>query len=99
MVIAFQSLQAEQDLLEIAYQIAVTDGRPHTAEIIIDELVAKCNFYAKIPQLGTAADHLFEGCRYGRHKRWIIFYRPRPEGIDVIRIIDGARDYEHFFRS
>ncbi len=98
MAIAFQSLQAEQDLLEIAYQIAVTDDRPDTATQIIDELVAKCNFYAKMPLLGTAANDLFEGCRYGRHKRWIIFYRSRQDGIDVIRIIDGARDYPHLFR-
>jgi toxin ParE1/3/4 len=98
MAIAFQSLQAEQYLLEIADHIAITDGRPDTAEKIIEELVAKCDFYAKMPLLGTAAEELFDGCRYGRHKRWIIFYRPRPEGIDVIRIIDGARDYPHLFR-
>lgn len=95
---AFHSLQAEQDLLEIAYQIAVTDGRPLTAERIIDELVAKCKFYANSPLVGTAAEELLEGCRHGRHKRWIIFYRPRPEGTDVVRIVDGARDYPSLFR-
>lgn len=95
---AFRSLQAEQDLLDIAYQIAITDRRPLTAERIIDEIIAKCDFYAISPLVGTAAEELFEGCRHGRYKRWVIFYRERPGGIDVVRIVDGARDYPSLFR-
>lgn len=98
MAIARISEQAEDDLLEIAYQIAVTDGRPLTAERVIDELVAKCKFYADAPLVGIQADHLFNGCRFGRHKRWIIFYQMHDEGVVVVRIVDGARDYLSLFR-
>jgi toxin ParE1/3/4 len=95
---AFHSFESEKDLQEIAYHIAVRDGRPLTAERILEELIAKCEFYAGCPEVGAAADHLFEGCRIGRHKRWAIFYRERDEGIDIVRIVDGARDYPSLFR-
>jgi plasmid stabilization system protein ParE len=95
---AFHSYETSKDLEEIAYHIAVRDGRPLTAERIIDELIGKCDFYAQCPEIRTAADHLFEGCRIGRHKRWAIFYRMHDEGIDVVRIVDAARDYPSLFR-
>jgi plasmid stabilization system protein ParE len=95
---AFHSHESARDLEEIAFHIAVTDSRPLTAKRIVEELIAKCDFYANSPLVGTAAEELFEGCRHGRHKRWVIFYRERPEGIDVVRIVDGARDYPSLFR-
>lgn len=98
MAAALHSLQAEKDLEEIDYQIAVTDGRPFNAERIVDEILAKCDFYAGCPLIGTAADYFFEGCRIGRHKRWVIFYRIRKDGIEVVRIVDGARDFPNLFR-
>jgi toxin ParE1/3/4 len=98
MPLAYLSVQAEIDLLEIAYQIAITDHRPEVAEKNIDEISAKCQLLANSPLIGTMADELFEGCRLGRHKRWVIFSRIRDEGIDVVRIVDGARDYPSLFR-
>jgi plasmid stabilization system protein ParE len=95
---AFHSHESARDLEEIAFHIAVTDSRPLTAKRIVEELIAKCDFYANCPDIGTAADHLFEGCRIGRHKRWAIFYRMRSDGIEIVRIVDGARDYPSLFR-
>jgi plasmid stabilization system protein ParE len=54
---------AEDDLLEIAYFIAVEQGRPLTAEQIIDDIVAKCGEYAASPLIGTAVPALGEGYR------------------------------------
>jgi len=33
-----------------------------------------------------------EGWFYFRVKRWLIFYQPHSDGIEVMRVIDGARD-------
>ena len=95
---AVRSFAAEEDLFGIARQIGVRDRRPQTASKIVDELIAKCETYAQTPLIGTLDDSLFDGCRIGRHKRWLIFYRPVAEGIEVVRILDGARDYPRLFK-
>ena len=88
---------AEEDLLEIAYYIAVEQGRPLTAERVVDELHAKCLQYAANPMIGTAAPALGADYRFFHCKRWVIIYRPIADGIEVMRIVDGARDYPRFF--
>ena len=94
---AVRSHEAEEDLFDIAYQIGVRDQRPQTASKVVDELIAKCETYAQTPLIGTPDDSLFKGCRIGRHKRWLIFYRLSEMGIEVVRILDGARDYPRLF--
>ena len=46
--------RAERHVEDIAYYIAVDDGRPLTAEKIVREIVDKCNLYASNPLLGEA---------------------------------------------
>ena len=94
---AIRTLAAEQDLLDLAHFIAVDQGRPSTAERIIDEIIAKCDFYAGNSTLGVAASHLGTDHRLFRLKRWVIMYRPIDDGIEVLRIVDGARDYPTLF--
>ncbi len=97
----FRTPAAEADLADIAYHIAVEDGRPLTADRNIDELIAKCETYAQNPLLGTAVPELGNDyCDYRifAFKRWIVFYRPIDDGIDVMRIVDGSRDYPTLFR-
>lgn len=88
---------AEEDLCDIAYHIAVEDGRPITAEGNIDELIAKCDTFSQSPLLGTAAPELGEDYRIFPFKRWIVIYRPIDDGIEVMRIVDGSRDYPKLF--
>jgi toxin ParE1/3/4 len=88
---------AEDDLLEIAHYIAVEQSRPQTAERVIDDLIAKCGEYAISPLAGTAAPVLGADYRLFHFKRWVVVYRPITDGIEVMRIFDGARDYPRFF--
>jgi plasmid stabilization system protein ParE len=30
--------------------------------------------------------------RYIRHKRWLIFFQPHSQGIEVMRVVDAVRD-------
>ena len=90
---------AEQDLRDIAYYIAVEDGRPLVADKLIDEITAKCDSYAQTPGIiGTDAPHLGEGYRTFPHKRWVIIFRYIQDGIEVLRIVDASRDYPNLFR-
>jgi plasmid stabilization system protein ParE len=93
------TLQAELELIEVAFYIASQDRRPATADNIVDEIREKCDRYAQQPLMGTAAPDQGEGVRMFPHKRWIIFYLPSDYGIDVLSIVDGARDYPNRFRD
>jgi len=64
-----RTLAAEADLEDIAYHIAVEDGRPLTADRIIDELIATCDTYAQNPLLGVATPELGADYRVFRYKR------------------------------
>ena len=83
---------AEDDLAEIAYYIAVEDRRPIVADRIIDELLAAAEKCAAIPQAGQRHPELRKEWLYRRHKRWLIFYQPIEDGIQVLRVVDGSRD-------
>jgi len=63
---------ADQDLDEIAYYIAIHEGRPSTADRAIDEIIAKCDRYAASPLIGVATPELGDNYRIFRHKRWVI---------------------------
>lgn len=84
--------QAEADLEEILYYIRVTSERPLTARRIGEEIVAVAT--RQVSSNASGARHLAAPSewRYVRHKRWLVFFQPHPQGIEVMRVIDGARD-------
>jgi plasmid stabilization system protein ParE len=82
----------------IAYYIAIKDGRPLVADKIVDEIIDKCDAYSNVPgEIGTPAPHLGDGYRVFHHKRWVIVFRYRGQDLEVLRIVDGARDYSKLF--
>lgn len=96
MRVARRSQAAEQDLQEIAFQIAVRDRRPHTADKIIDELIVQSNNLAQtsgVAEMGTTAPEIGSGVRLYSHKRWVVVFRYEEHGIDVLRIVDGSQDF------
>jgi len=91
------TLTAEDELTEIAYWIAVEDERPLTARRIIEEIQHKAEIYASTPGIGQRHPDLPEDWWYFRHKRWIVVYRHREYGIDVLRVVDASRDFPRLF--
>jgi toxin ParE1/3/4 len=96
---AIWSELAELDLEEIVYYIAVEDKRPQVAEQIAGEIRDACDRYAEHPLVGEREPRLGGSCRRFTHKRWVILYRPEETGISVIRVVDGARDFDRLFGS
>ena len=88
---------AEADLEEIGYHIAITEQRPEIARNNLEGIVAACELYAENPRLGQRMEKLGAECRIFRFKRWVVVYRPTSGGIEVLRIVDGARDYARLF--
>jgi toxin ParE1/3/4 len=95
---AIWSSEAEHDVEEIALYVAIQDGRPHTAVQIVGEIHELCELIATQPEMGEARSEFCVGCRvFPCKKRWIILYRPTEDGIQVLRVVDGTRDFEKLF--
>jgi|CXWL01.1.fsa_nt_gi plasmid stabilization system protein ParE len=87
---------AEADLQEIAFQIAVRDQRPDTADRVIDELIGQCERLAQNSETsiqGTAASELGNDVRLFSYRRWVIIFRYEAHGVDILRFADGNQDY------
>ena len=87
---------AERDLRDIAFQIAVTDHRPLTADRIIAELIEQADTLARLSRssvMGTACPEIGDGVRIFSYMRWGILFRYEPHGVDVLRFTDSSQDY------
>jgi len=82
--------QAHLDLVKAALLIAEED--PIAAERWLDTIDEKCRLLAQMPGVGRKRDDLAPGLRGFPVGNYIIFYRAVQEGIQVIRVLHGARD-------
>lgn len=83
---------AEADLDAILYYIAVVDRRPETGERIYFELKRCIEEQAakQYPTLRLSSSP--EGWFYVKHKRWLVFYQPSDDGVEVMRVVDAVKD-------
>ena len=88
--------RAELDLEEIAFHVAIDDGRPATADQLVDDIKATADLYATQPQMGTRVPELSEKLRVVPFKRWVIIYEPIDNGIRIRAIVDATRDYPNW---
>ena len=49
------------------------------------------------PMMGRARDELAPGVRSFPFGRYVVFYMPLDDGIDVVRVLHGARDIDAVF--
>lgn len=89
------TLQAEQDLAEILDFIA--QDNPPAAQSFLGQLEEKCWTLAAYPHMGQARESLGSGVQSFPAGRYVIFYRSIPDGIQVLRVLHGARDVENIF--
>jgi toxin ParE1/3/4 len=80
------SRRAEADLLSIGLYTLRTWGEVQAARYI-NELEACCQMLARNPALGRACDEVRPGLRRMEHGKHIVFYRQKPGGILVSRIL------------
>lgn len=59
---------------------------------LLDEITARCRQLANQPRQGRPRDDLGAGIRSVAVRDYIIFFRPSADGIDVVRVVHGARD-------
>lgn len=88
---------AVEDLDDILYYIGVVDRNPETAERIYFEIRDRANEQADSSFPGHRHPQSPNSWRYVKHKRWLIFFKSHPDGIEVMRVIDGVRDLPRQF--
>ena len=87
--------RARSDLAEIWDYIA--DDSEARADAFIDTIDRKFQALAGRPNMGRQRDELAEGLRSFPVGRYVIFYRVLPDGIEVVRVLHGARDLDAVF--
>ena len=83
---------AELEVEEILFYIRIVDGRPETARRIGEALRDCADQQATQRMVGQKHPDAPEGWFYVRYKRWLIFYKPHPQGIEAMRVVDAVRD-------
>jgi toxin ParE1/3/4 len=89
------SPSARRDLLEILEYIA--RDKPGAALRHVDRLEEACWKLAKNPQLGSERDDLLPNLRAWSVGKYVIFFRPAEDGVEVVRVVHGARDHGKLF--
>jgi toxin ParE1/3/4 len=87
---------AKADMSAIADYISVDN--PLAAERWLDEINQTLALLAEYPHIGEQVDHLAPGIRRFCVGNYLLFYRPLHDGIELRRILHGARRIEDLFR-
>ena len=91
------SNRANKDFLSIWAYIA--EDSPSAADRLLDTIKEKCDLLGDNPDLGQAHPDISAEMRYFPIKNYLILYRKTPHGIDVVRVLHGARDLGGVFYS
>ena len=92
---AYQNVQAARDLLEIWVYIAEQDMG--AADRLMEKINITCKELADMPGMGRQRNELLAGLRSFPVGNYLIYYRVIPEGLEVMRVLHGARDIENLF--
>jgi toxin ParE1/3/4 len=89
------SSRAERDLREI-YEYIAEDKRS-AAGRMMQRFHATFNLLASNSEMGQRRDELLPGIRCLTVVNYVIFFRPFPNGVEIVRVIHGARDIDRLF--
>lgn len=87
--------QAAADLAEIWAYIA--DDSVRQADAFAARVHQEFRTLARQPMMGRERPELLPNLRSFAVEKYVIFYLPRPRGIEVVRVLHGARDLRLFF--
>jgi toxin ParE1/3/4 len=84
------SPQSQRDLNDIGDYIA--KDSPQNAARFVARLEQHCELIAQQPLIGRIRDEVRPGLRSFGFGRYVIFYRPIAESVEIVRVIHSARD-------
>lgn len=86
---------AVKDLEEICEYIARQNSQ--AASQLFDVIRKKCRLVASFPNMGKSYSKIATDLRGFVVEDYIVFYYPKQDGIDIMRVISGYRDFETLF--
>ena len=78
------------DLAEIWSFIA--DDSEANADRFLPKLEAKLQLLATQAQMGRLREELMPGLRSFPYARYVVFFMPERDGIEIVRVVHSARD-------
>ncbi|WP_219821280.1 type II toxin-antitoxin system RelE/ParE family toxin [Methylobacter tundripaludum] len=90
-----RTAQAEEDLIEIWIYIA--QDNPRAADRVLDDIEQRFHALADNPLMGRLRSDIAPELRYFVVGSYLILYRTAEDGIQIVRVIHGARDLPHLF--
>jgi toxin ParE1/3/4 len=82
--------RAREDLSSIFDYIA--NDKPLAAVRWLKSIQDKCGLIASAPEIGERRPEYGPDIRGTVVGRYVIFYRPLPDGVEVVRVVAGERD-------
>jgi toxin ParE1/3/4 len=90
-----RSPQSNLDVWEIADYIA--QHNVSAAADLLREFDESLKLLSDFPGMGARRDELLRGLRSYPIGNYILFYRLAPDGIELVRVVHGARDLDELF--
>jgi toxin ParE1/3/4 len=89
--------RSRADLVEILLYIRRDNHR--AARRLLDTINGKLELLAEFPGLGQPREELSRSLRSFPIGDYLLFYRPRKDSIQLIRVLHGRRDLRNQFRK
>ncbi|HSU68580.1 MAG TPA: type II toxin-antitoxin system RelE/ParE family toxin [Tepidisphaeraceae bacterium] len=90
------SRQSRLDLRDILLYIR-QHNKP-AARRFLSQITHQFGLLAEFPKLGPARGECGRNLRSLPIGNYVVFYRPARDGIQVVRVLHGARDFRRIFR-
>ena len=93
---------AKADLENLAYYIGVERKSPRGANSLIDSIRRQVELYAQQPLMGQERPELGADLRSfaaGPRRNHVVIYLPFDDGIYIVRVFEGHRDYPALFQA
>jgi toxin ParE1/3/4 len=87
---------AEADLLNIWSYVAA-ESLASTADRTVKEIHRLAYLLGGYPEFGRPRDDVRTGLRSVLAQRYVIFYRIKPDAIEIVRVLDERRDVDSIF--
>jgi len=87
-----KTTRAETDAIEIWLYIA--GDNPSAASETLDDIERRLESLAIMPESAEAIPAFGRNLRRSTVGNYVVYYRPIPDGIEVIRILQGSRQPE-----
>ena len=87
--------EAETDVIDLWGFIA--EDSIAEADRWVDRLDERLQLWATQPMIGRARDELAPGIRSMAFGRYVVFFAPIRDGIDIVRVLHGSRDIDATF--